>query len=232
MESFWKWYVIPENFIFFAKAFGLTLELFIITFFGCWIYAIVFGAMRHSELWWLRLPSAAIIETIRGTPGLMFLVWVYFLSKPLVGFSFSPFWAAVWGLILYDGSYAAEVIRAGLDSVPKSQIAAGYSTGLNYIKVMRYIVLPQVLRNMAPAIVNRTVALFKGTSSAYIIGLVEFFRAGILVNGREYASFSVFTFVAAVYFVCCFFLSRLGNRLGRYPTSIKFSAAFKNSDAV
>ncbi len=225
MESFWKWHVIPENFGFFVQGFGLTLQLFALSWVGCWIFAIVFGSMRFSSLWWLRGPAAAVVEVIRGTPGLMFVVWVYFLSRPLVGFALSPFWAAMWALMIHNGSYGAEIVRAGLGSVPRGQVAAAYSTGLTYVQAMRYIVLPQALRNMAPAIVNRSVALFKNTSLAFVIGVIEFFRAGTIVNGRENASFAVFTFIAAIYFVCCFSLSQLGNRLGQRPGSIEDTTA-------
>jgi His/Glu/Gln/Arg/opine family amino acid ABC transporter permease subunit len=225
LESFWKWHVIPENIGFFVQGFGLTLQLFAWSWVGCWIFAIVFGSMRFSKLWWLRGPAAVVVEVIRGTPGLMFVVWVYFLSRPLVGFALSPFWAAMWALMIHNGSYAAEIVRAGLGSVPRGQIAAGYSTGLSYLQAMRYIVLPQALRNMAPAIVNRSVALFKNTSLAFVIGVIEFFRAGTIVNGRENASFAVFTFIAAIYFVCCFSLSRLGNRLGQRPGTIEDTTA-------
>ena len=107
-------------------------------------------------------------------------------------------------------------------------MAAAYSTGLGYIQAMRYIVLPQALRNMAPAIMNRTVALFKNTSLAFVIGVIEFFRSGTIVNGRENASFAVFTFIAFVYFVCCFTLSRYGNRLGR----LKGQQAIEDTTAV
>jgi His/Glu/Gln/Arg/opine family amino acid ABC transporter permease subunit len=215
MESFWKWHVIPENLAFFAAGFRLTLTIF----------AVVFGAMRHSPRPWLRYPAAAVVEIVRGTPGLMFVVWVYFLSQPLIGYALSPFWAAVWALVIHQGAYGAEVVRAGLSSVPTGQVAAGYSTGLGYLSVMGWIVLPQALRNMAPAVVNRSVALFKNTSLAFVIGVIEFFRAGTIVNGRENASFSVFTFLAAVYFVCCFSLSRLGQRLGQRPGVIEDTTA-------
>jgi len=225
VESFWKWHVIPENLWFFAGGFRLTLIIFAISWVGCWTFAIVFGMMRHSPRWWLHYPAAAVIEVIRGTPGLMFVVWVYFLSRPLIGYAMSPFWAAVWALLIHNGSYGAEIVRAGLNSIPRGQIAAGYSTGLNYLQVMCYIVLPQALRNMAPAVVNRSVALFKNTSLAFVIGVIEFFRAGTIVNGRENASFSVFTFLAVVYFVCCFSLSRLGNRLGQRPGVIEDTTA-------
>ncbi|MBI2131654.1 MAG: amino acid ABC transporter permease [Candidatus Tectomicrobia bacterium] len=225
MESFWKWHVIPENLHFFAMGFRLTLVLFGLAWVGCWAFAVVLGAMRHSERWWLRYPAAGVIEVIRGTPGIMFVVWVYFLSQPLVGYALSPFWAAVWALLIHNGAYGAEVVRAGLNSIPRGQVAAGYSTGLNYLQVMGHIVLPQALRNMAPAIVNRSVALFKNTSLAFVIGVIEFFRSGTIVNGRENASFSVFTFIAVVYFVCCFSLSRLGHRLGQRPGVIEDTTA-------
>lgn len=225
MESFWKWNVISENLGFFADAFRLTLTIFAVAWVGCWAFAVVFGAMRHSPRPWLRYPAGAVVEIIRGTPGLMFVVWVYFLSQPLIGYALSPFWAAVWALVIHQGAYGAEVVRAGLSSVPGGQVAAGYSTGLGYLSVMGWIVLPQALRNMAPAVVNRSVALFKNTSLAFVIGVIEFFRAGTIVNGRENASFSVFTFLAAVYFVCCFSLSRLGQRLGQRPGVIEDTTA-------
>jgi polar amino acid transport system permease protein len=218
--DFWKWQAIVENLGFFGKAFGLTLTLFGLSWVGCWAVAIVLGTMRHSERWWLRIPATGVIETIRGTPDLMFVLWVYFLSRPLIGFPLRPFWAAVLALILHNGAYAAEVVRSGLNSVSKDQVAVSYSTGLTYLQTMRYIVLPQAFRNMAPAIVNRTVSVLKNTSLAFAIGVIELFRAGAIVNGREYASFSIFTFIGAVYFVCCFSLSRLGNRLGRHPGAL------------
>lgn len=157
MESVWKWHVIPENLGFFASGFQLTLIIFALSWVGCWTFAVVFGAMRHSSRPWLSYPAAAVVEVIRGTPGLMFVVWVYFLSQPLIGYAMSPFWAAVWALLIHQGAHGAEVVRAGLNSVPRGQVAAGYSTGLSYVQVMARIVLPQALRNMAPAVVNRSV---------------------------------------------------------------------------
>ncbi|MEE8292708.1 MAG: amino acid ABC transporter permease [Candidatus Tectomicrobia bacterium] len=225
MESFWKWYVIADNAPFFLQAFRLTLELFALSWIGCWMFALIFGTMRQSQYWWLRFPAAAAVEVIRGTPGIMFMVWVYFLSRPIIGYALSPYWAAVWALMLHNGAYAAEIVRAGLDSVPRGQLDAAYSTGLSYVQAMTYIVLPQALRNMAPAIVNRSVALFKNTSLAFVIGVIELFRAGTIVNGREYASFAVFTFLAVVYFVCCFSLSQLGNKLGQRPGVIEETTA-------
>ncbi|HET6319300.1 MAG TPA: ABC transporter permease subunit, partial [Chloroflexota bacterium] len=119
MESFWKWHVIVENFGFFAAGFRLTLTIFVLAWVGCWAFAVVFGAMRHSSRPWLSYPAAAVVEIIRGTPGLMFVVWVYFLSQPLIGYALSPFWAAVWALVIHQGAYGAEVVRAGLNSVPR-----------------------------------------------------------------------------------------------------------------
>ena len=69
MESFWKWHVIPENLWFFAKAFGLTLELFALSFIGCWVVAVILGTMRYSDLWWLRHPAAAVIEVMKMFTG-------------------------------------------------------------------------------------------------------------------------------------------------------------------
>jgi polar amino acid transport system permease protein len=123
--------------------------------------------------------------------------------------------AALVALIVFNTSYMAEVIRAGIQSVPRAQMEAARASGLTYVQAMRFVILPQAIKNMVPALVNRFVALFMGTSLAYIIGVTEFFRAANNVNNRVYRSYEIYGFVAIVYFLCCYSLSLLSQLLER-----------------
>jgi ABC-type amino acid transport system permease subunit len=107
------------------------------------------------------------------------------------------------------------VIRAGIQSIPKGQVEAARAIGLTHLQAMRHVVLPQAFRNMSPALVSRFIALFMGTSLAYIIGVTEFFRAANNVNNRVYRSYEIYGFVAIVYFVCCYALSVVSAALER-----------------
>jgi ABC-type amino acid transport system permease subunit len=107
----------------------------------------------------------------------------------------------------------AEVIRGGILSVSKTQMDAARSSGLGYLRAMWHVILPQAFRNMLPAIINRFIALFMGTSLVYIIGVTEFFRAANNINNRVFQSYVIYGFVAAVYFVCCYGLSLIGQHL-------------------
>jgi polar amino acid transport system permease protein len=129
----------------------------------------------------------------------------------VVGFPVSPFVAGLTALSCYFATHVAEIMRAGIQAIPKGQMEAALSSGLHYEEAMRYVVLPQAIRHMIPALISRLVALIKSTSLVYIIGVIELFRVATLINNREFASFQIFTFVALVYFALCFGLSRLGS---------------------
>jgi polar amino acid transport system permease protein len=133
----------------------------------------------------------------------------------LTGHATTPVKAALFALVLFNTSYMAEVIRAGIQSIPKGQVEASRAIGLTYLQAMRHVVLPQALRHMSPALVSRFIALFMGTSLVYIIGVTEFFRAANNVNNRVYRSYEIYGFVALVYFVCCYALSLASTALER-----------------
>ena len=110
-------------------------------------------------------------------------------------------------------AYLAEIVRAGLTSVHKVQTESAYVTGLNSRQIFLYIVLPQALRNMVPAFIANFVMLFKITSLVYVIGMIDFFRAVVLVNNRDLAPFALYTAMAVVYFICCYALVLLVRKL-------------------
>jgi ABC-type amino acid transport system permease subunit len=108
-----------------------------------------------------------------------------------------------------------------VQAVPKSQVEGAQATGLSHVQVMTYVVLPQALRNMIPALISRFVAIVMATSLLSILGVVEFFRAAIIVNNREIRSYEIYTFVAVTYFLACYLISWFGRwcerRLGAKP---------------
>ena len=176
---------------------------------------IVFAMLRLSPYPWLRRPAIVYIDVMRTIPLIMVIFWVFFLVPVLTGRPTTPVRAALFALIVFNTSYMAEVIRAGIQSVSRTQTEAARASGLTHLQTMRFVILPQAIKNMVPALVNRFIALFMGTSLAYIIGVTEFFRAANNVNNRVYRSYEIYGFVAVVYFVCCYSLSLISQLLER-----------------
>ena len=176
---------------------------------------IVFAMLRLSPYPWLRGPAIVYIDVMRTIPLIMVIFWVFFLVPVLTGRPTTPVRAALFALIVFNTSYMAEVIRAGIQSVSRTQTEAARASGLTHLQTMRFVILPQAIKNMVPALVNRFIALFMGTSLAYIIGVTEFFRAANNVNNRVYRSYEIYGFVAVVYFVCCYSLSLISQLLER-----------------
>lgn len=207
--------VIVENLPYMLSGLQWTVILASLSMLGSFAAGVVFAMLRLSPYRWLRWPAVFYIDVMRTIPLIMVIFWVFFLIPVLTGRPTTPVKAALLALIAFNTSYMAEVIRAGIQSVPRGQMEAARACGLTYLQAMRYVILPQAIKNMVPALVNRFVALFMGTSLAYIIGVTEFFRAANNVNNRVYRSYEIYTFVAIVYFVCCYSLSLLSNVLER-----------------
>lgn len=208
-------HVIVENLPYMLTGLQLTVILSLVSMAGSFVGGAAFAMLRLSPWWWLRWPAILYIDIVRTVPLIMVIFWAFFLLPVLTGHVTTPITAALFALILFNTSYMAEVIRAGIQSIPKGQVEASRAIGLTYLQAMRHVVLPQALRNMSPALVNRFIALFMGTSLVYIIGVTEFFRAANNVNNRVYRSYEIFGFVAIVYFVCCYALSLASKALER-----------------
>jgi polar amino acid transport system permease protein len=207
--------VIVENLPYMLSGLQLTVMLSLVSMAGSFAGGAVFAMLRLSPWWWLRWPAILYIDIVRTVPLIMVIFWAFFLMPVLTGQATTPVKAALFALILFNTSYMAEVIRAGIQSIPKGQVEASRAIGLSYLGSMRHVVLPQALRNMSPALVSRFIALFMGTSLVYIIGVTEFFRAANNVNNRVYRSYEIYGFVAIVYFVCCYALSLASTALER-----------------
>ena len=161
----------------------------------------------------LRHVAGAFIEVVRATPELMIVFWIFFALPGLIQAPVSNWTAAVAALSLIASSYLAEVIRGGLYSVPREQWEGALSTGLSRSQAFAYVILPQALRNMVPALVALAVILFKTTSLVYVIGVIEFFRAVVIVNNTAFAPYALYTTMAIGYFVCSWLLTWIVRRL-------------------
>lgn len=209
------WGVIPRNLTFLMGGLGVTFQLAVFALGGGFALGIVLGLCRISSRRWIYYPATIFINTLRSIPLLIVIFWFYFALPIMFKVPLTAFQSAVISFIIFESTYFAEIIRAGIQAVPTGQVSAGYSTGLTYFRTMRHIVVPQALRNMVPALVTQSIVIFQDTSLAYIIGLKEFLRRTSLVDAREIRTVELYVFAALVYFVICFIGSSISRRLER-----------------
>ncbi len=212
------WTIIARNWPVLLSGFTNTLKLALLAIGISFVLGVVAGALRLSRSPLLHYPAVVYIEFIRGVPLIMVIFWFYFLTPILAGRPLDNFTSALVAFIVFEGAYLAEIVRAGIQSVPVGQVQAAISTGLTHVQAMRHVVLPQAIRNMIPALVTRFIILFMDTSLAYIIGFRELTRVARIIAEREFRAFEVYTFIAVVYFVCTYAMSLAARRLERRLT--------------
>lgn len=177
---------------------------------------LLLGLARISPWRALRWPVTALIHVVRGIPLLLVIFWAYFFLPSITGHESGQFGTMLAALVLFDGIYLAEIVRAGVHAVPRGQVEAARSLGLNYLDSMRSVVLPQALRHMLPSLVNQFVSTIKETSLGTIIGLAEVSFIASQVNGLVLTKpVQVYFLLGMTYFVLCFSLSRAAFRLER-----------------
>ena len=168
----------------------------------------------------LSYPAAGFVNLIRSIPFIMAIFWFYFLTPMLVqkmtgqqGEAVGPFTSAIVAFIMVESAYYSEIIRAGIQSIPRGQPWAAYALGMNYWQAMGTVVLPQAFRNMLPIMLTQAIILFQDTSLVYVVGLKDFLGAaskGGQLSGRLV---ELYLFVAVVYFVICFGASFIVKKL-------------------
>lgn len=177
---------------------------------------VVLALCRISHWRTLRLPVTALVFVVRGIPLLMVVFWAYFVLPTLVGHKTDQFSTMLAALVIFDGVYLAEIIRAGILGLPKGQMECARSLGLNHLQTMRLVILPQSMRNMLPSLVNQFVSTIKETSLGYIIGLAEVSLVMTQVNNlTRTKSAEVYFLLGLTYFIMCFGLSRIAFWLER-----------------
>jgi polar amino acid transport system permease protein len=195
---------------------GLALTIYLSLTIGAASFGVgvVFALATFLPYRPMRWVVRALSIVIRGVPSLAFLFWMYFLVPQLLHINLSPFVSAGLALSIYHGAYMGEDIRGGIQAVPKGQWEAARASGLSFLSAARDVVMPQALRAVVPILINRFVNLLMYTSVVSVLGILEFTRAGVLVNNRELIyPVQIFGFVGIVYFVLCYLLTRLGRYL-------------------
>ncbi|MRX71502.1 ABC transporter permease subunit [Bacillus lacus] len=189
-----------------------TIPLTLISFVLGLALAVLTALARISKMSFLQWIARIYVSIIRGTP-LLVQLFIIFYGLPTLNISIDPFPAAVIGFSLNVGAYASEVIRAAILSIPKGQWEAGYSVGMNYVQALRRIILPQAARVSVPPLSNTFISLVKDTSLASLILVTEMFRVAQQVAARTYEFLLLYTEAALLYWVICFLLSLIQQRL-------------------
>ncbi|HCL79070.1 MAG TPA: ABC transporter permease [Synergistaceae bacterium] len=164
------------------------------------LFGVVVGALRVMPVRWVRSLAATYIYVIRGTPLLIQLFLIYF-GLPSLGLNLPAFTAGIIGLSINSSGYVGEIVRGGIEAVPKGQWEASQVLGLSYMRTLRFIILPQAIRNMLPAIGNEFVTLIKESSLLSTLAITELTMVGQQVRSVTYASFETFIVVGVIYLV-------------------------------
>ena len=184
---------------------GLTMYLAVVSCILSFFGGLILGLLSLSRHALIRHPVNLFINAVRGIPLLMVIFWMYFLLPALMGKTVPEATTVIIGLTIFTSAYMSQIVRAGIQGIPKGQTEAAISTGLKPWQAMLYIILPQGLRNMIPSFVNQFVSLIKDTSLAFIVGVSELTHVGTQINNRTMAyPTEIFIFIAGVYFVLCF----------------------------
>ncbi len=208
-----EWQVITNNFSFLMGGLLTTFELALIAIAGGLTLGVLVGMARLSNIKAIYYPASLFVNLMRTQPLILVIFWFYFLMPLILGRPIGDFMSASIAFIIFEASYFAEIIRAGIKSISKGQVDAAYSTGFTYWQAMRYFIIPQALRNMLPSLITQGVVVFQDTSLAYVIGLREFLRSANVVDAREMRSVELYLFVGLVYFIVCFSMSRVCKKM-------------------
>ena len=205
----------------FKEGMTFTLTLTGLAMVGGVIFGTLLAMMRLSSFPLLGFPAAAYVNLMRSVPLVLVIFWFYFLV-PYIGawligaprpVQVGAFLSCVITFTLFEAAYYCEIMRAGIQSIPRGQVAAGQALGLNYWQTMGYIVLPQAFRNMAPVLLTQTIILFQDTSLVYVISVTDFLGAAAKIANRDYRLVEMYTFAAVVYFIISLSLSYVVKRL-------------------
>jgi glutamate/aspartate transport system permease protein len=208
--TFLNWGVINS---FIVKGLFFSIQLTLIAMIGGIALGTVLALMRLSGKPWLVMPAAFYVNTLRSIPLVMVILWFFLLIPLLIGRPMGAELSAVITFTVFEAAYYSEIMRAGIQSVPKGQVYAGYAMGMTYAQTMQLIVLPQAFRNMLPVLLTQTIILFQDTSLVYAIGAYDLLK-GFEIAGKNFnRPVETYLVAAIVYFVICFSLSMLVRQL-------------------
>ena len=208
-------FMIVQGFLGLGSFAGGTLRLAVPAIVLGFVLGVFIGLARLARPAWIRVPATVYVEFFRGVPLVMVIFWIWFIIPQLLRVPIPEYGVALTAFIIFEAAYFGEIVRAGVQSVPRGQVEAATAIGLSGVKTMRFVILPQALRNMVPSLVTQMIVLFKDTSLASIIGYVDLTKAAQIVNNREIRPFELYLFIAVVYWICTYSMSRFARRFER-----------------
>ena len=205
----------------FKEGMSFTLTLTAMAMTGGIVFGTLLAMMRLSSYRILNVPAAIYVNLMRAVPLVLVIFWFYFLVPWMGGWiigakepiQVGAFWSSVITFTMFEAAYYAEIMRAGIQSIPRGQAWAGYALGLNYWQTMGTIVLPQAFRNMLPVLLTQTIILFQDTSLVYVLSIIDFLGAAARIAQRDARLVEMYLFVAVVYFLISYTMSWLVKRL-------------------
>ena len=204
----WGWYVVSPysksgwiNLKFLMSGYYFTLLLSFTSILISIAVGLLIALPGLSKNPWLRNFNRVYVEIVRSVPILVLILWVYYGLPPMTGLEINVFWAGVIALALSDSAFQAEIFRAGIQSIDRGQYEASHSISLNYKDTMRFVILPQAIRRILPALGNQLVYMLKMSSLVSVIGMQELTRKANELVVTEYRPLEIYTILVLEYLV-------------------------------
>lgn len=218
----WGWYVVDptmtsgwNNLKFMASGAYYTLGMSITAILVSVVVGLLVAIPGLSEKRGWRMFNRTYVEIVRSVPVLVLILWVYYGLPTLSGITLNVFWAGVLALALSDSAFQAEIFRAGIQSISRGQYEAAQSISLNYRDTMRFVILPQAIRRILPALGNQLVYMLKMSSLVSVIGMQELTRKANELVVSEYRPLEIYTVLVLEYLVLILIVSAGVRRLER-----------------
>ena len=222
MDAGFDWDVIQRSWVYlFREGMTFTITLTLLAMTGGIIFGTILAMMRLSHLKAVSMVAGAYVNLMRSIPLVLVIFWFFFLV-PYIGawitgasspIKVGAFYSALITFTMFEAAYYCEIMRAGIQSIPRGQVWSGYALGLNYWQTMGFIVLPQAFRNMLPVLLTQTIILFQDTSLVYVLSITDFLGAASKVAQRDGRLVEMYIFAALVYFVISYAASTCVKRL-------------------
>ena len=205
-----NWELI-QNFI--LKGLWFSIVLTAVATAGGVFFGTLLALMRLSGQKWLDMPAAFYVNTMRSVPLVMVILWFFLLVPLLIGRPIGAEYSAMVTFIAFEAAYFSEIMRAGIQSIPRGQVFAGQAVGMTYSQNMKLVILPQAFRNMLPVLLTQTIVLFQDTSRVYAIGAYDLLK-GFETAGKTYGRpIETYLMAAVTYFIISYSLSSVVKRI-------------------
>ncbi|NDZ14601.1 amino acid ABC transporter permease [Variovorax sp. WS11] len=208
--SFYNWNVITG---FLLKGLYFSLFLTVVATLGGILFGTLLALMRLSGKKWLDTPAAIYVNGMRSIPLVMVILWFFLLVPFLIGRPIGAEISAIITFVAFEAAYFSEIMRAGIQSIPRGQVHAAQAVGMTYKQNMTLVILPQAFRNMLPVLLTQTIILFQDTSLVYAIGAYDLLK-GFETAGKNFGRpIESYLLAAVLYFIICYALSYMVKRL-------------------